>query len=78
MAWIAYDCRINVMKAIMQDLSKYSLNQLRKLEAQLAEELNKRHFLAISQAREQILHIARGAGLSVNQLLSGKSPNGKL
>ena len=56
----------------MQDLSKYSLTQLRKLEAQIAEELNKRHYLGISQAREQILHIARGAGLSVKQLLSNK------
>lgn len=58
----------------MQDLSKYSLSQLRKLEAQLVEELKKRHFLGISQAREQILHIARGAGLSVDDLVSGKSP----
>ena len=58
----------------MQDLTHYSLSQLRKLEAQIGEELKKRHFLGISQAREQILHIAQGAGLSVKELLSGKDP----
>lgn len=58
----------------MQDLSNHSLSQLRTLEAQIVEELKKRHFLGVSQAREQILHIARGAGLSVKELLSGKGP----
>lgn len=58
----------------MQDLSNYSLSQLRSLEAQIVEELKKRHFLDVSQAREQILHIARGAGLSVKELLAGKGP----
>jgi DNA-binding protein H-NS len=56
----------------MQELSKYSLSQLHTLEAQIFEELKKRHFLGVSQAREQILHIARAAGLSVNELLAGK------
>jgi DNA-binding protein H-NS len=56
----------------MQDLSNYSLLQLRKLEAQVTEELKNRHFLGISQAREQILHIAQSAGISVKDLLSGK------
>lgn len=60
----------------MQDLSHHSLSQLRTLEAQVVEELKKRHFLGVSQAREQILHIARGAGLSVNELLAGKGPKG--
>jgi DNA-binding protein H-NS len=59
---------------IMQDLSHYSLSQLRTLEVQIVEELKKRHFLGVSQAREQILHIARGAGLSVEELLAGKGP----
>lgn len=56
----------------MQDLSNYSLSQLRKLETQVAEELRKRQFLSISEAREQILHIAQSAGMSVKDLLSGK------
>lgn len=57
----------------MQNLSHYSLSQLHKLEAQVVEELKKRHFLSISQAREQILHIARGVGISIDELLSGKT-----
>lgn len=57
----------------MQDLSTYSLAQLRKLEVQVVEELKSRHFLSISQAREQILHIAQSAGISVKELLAGKS-----
>ena len=58
----------------MQDLSHHSLSELRTLEAQIVEELKKRHFLGVSQAREQILHIARGAGLSVKELLAGNGP----
>ena len=58
----------------MQKLSNYSLSQLRTLEAEVVAELKKRHFLGISQAREQILHIARGAGISVDELLSGRVP----
>lgn len=58
----------------MKNLANHSLSQLRTLEAQVVEELKKRHFLGISQAREQILHIARGAGISVEELLSGKVP----
>jgi DNA-binding protein H-NS len=57
----------------MKDLSKYSLAQLRTLEAQVDEELKSRHYLGVSKAREQILHIARGAGISVDDLLSGKA-----
>lgn len=59
----------------MQDLSNHSLSQLRKLETQVAEELKKRQFLSISKAREQILHIAQNAGISVKELLSVKSSN---
>lgn len=59
----------------MHDFSNYSLSQLQTLEVQIAEELKKRHFLSISQAREQILHIAQSAGLSVKELLSGKPSN---
>ena len=52
----------------MYDLSKYSLAQLRALEVQVIDELKTQHFLSISKAREQILHIARNAGLSEKQL----------
>lgn len=56
----------------MQDLSTYSRAQLHQLDAQLIEELKTRHYLSVSQAREQILHIAQGAGVSVQELLTGK------
>lgn len=52
----------------MHDLSKYSLTQLRALEVQVIDALKTQHFLGISKAREQILHIARNAGLSEKQL----------
>jgi DNA-binding protein H-NS len=58
----------------MEDLSKYSLGQLKKIQTEVQEELKKRHFLSVSQAREQILHIARGAGLSIDDLISGRYP----
>ena len=58
----------------MQDLSKYSIAQLRALEVQVIEELKTQHFLSISKAREQILHIARSAGISEKQLLAIKVP----
>jgi DNA-binding protein H-NS len=57
----------------MQDLSAYSISQLRKIQAEVDEELKKRHFLGVSQAREQILHIAQSAGLSMKDILSGRS-----
>ncbi|QOL52249.1 H-NS histone family protein [Massilia litorea] len=57
------------------ELSEYSLARLNKLEAEVIEELKKRHFLSISQAREQVLHIARGAGLSAEDLMLSNSPN---
>jgi len=52
----------------MYDLSKYSLAQLRSLEIQVIDALKTQHFLSISNAREQILHIARNAGLTEKQL----------
>lgn len=62
----------------MHDLSKYSLAQLRALEVQVIDALKTQHFLSISKAREQILHIARNAGLSERELRAikvGKLPN---
>jgi DNA-binding protein H-NS len=58
----------------MQDLSKYTIAQLRALEVRVVEELKTRHFLSVNQAREQILHIARSAGISVTQLVAIKKP----
>jgi DNA-binding protein H-NS len=58
----------------MQDLSKYSIAQLRALEVQVIDELKTRHFLSVSKAREQILQIARSAGLSEKDLRTIKEP----
>jgi DNA-binding protein H-NS len=58
----------------MQDLSKYTITQLRALEIQVIDELKTRHFLSISKAREQILHIAQSAGLSEKDLRAIKPP----
>lgn len=58
----------------MQDLSNYSLVELRQLDAQIIEELKTRHYLSVSQAREQILHIAYTTGVSIKELLAGKGP----
>ena len=58
----------------MQDLSKYSIAQLRALEAKVIDELKTQHFLSISKAREQILHIARNAGMSEKELFSIRTP----
>lgn len=57
----------------MHDLSTYSLSKLRALEVQVIDELKTRHYLSVSKAREQILHIAQSAGISVKELMSGKS-----
>lgn len=58
----------------MPDLSRYSIAQLRALEAQVNEELKTRHYLSISKAREQILHIARNAGMSDKDILVTRAP----
>lgn len=58
----------------MNDLSKLSLADLRTLESQVQEALKTHNYLAISKAREQILHIAQSVGLTVSDILSTKAP----
>jgi DNA-binding protein H-NS len=58
----------------MKELSKLSKTELRILEVQVIEALKTHHYLAISKAREQILHIAQSAGLSVEDILARKAP----
>lgn len=60
----------------MEDLSKYSVSRLKTLQTEVDEELKKRHFLGISQAREQILHIAQSTGMSLQDLFSGSKQKG--
>jgi DNA-binding protein H-NS len=64
----------NKKRPFMQDLPKYSITQLRDFEIQVIEELKTRHFLSISNALEQILHIAQSAGLSEKDLRAIKAP----
>lgn len=52
----------------------YAEGALRTLKVQIVEKLKKRHFLSVSQAREQILHIARETGLSVKELRAIRGP----
>lgn len=58
----------------MIDLSTLALSNLQTLELQVQEALKSHHYLEISKAREQILHIAQSAGLSVDDILSSKAP----
>lgn len=58
----------------MNDLSNLSLAELRTLESEVQEALKTRHYLDISKAREQILHIAQSACLSIGDILSRKAP----
>lgn len=58
----------------MKDLSKLSLAELRNLETEVNDELKSRHYLDVSKAREQILHIAQSTGMSVKDLLASKAP----
>ena len=57
----------------MKHLSTLSLSELRTLELQVQDALKTRHYLEISKAREQILHIAQSAGLSVDDILASKA-----
>lgn len=58
----------------MKDLSNISLAELRSLETEVKEALRTRQYLDISKAREQILHIAQSAGMSVKDVLASKAP----
>jgi DNA-binding protein H-NS len=51
------------------DLSTYNLAELRGLEFDVRQEIKARQQLEVSKAREQILGIARGAGLTDRDLI---------
>lgn len=54
----------------MIDLSQHTLADLRKLQEQIKEEMKSREAQETQKAREQILAIAQGVGLSVQDLLA--------
>lgn len=54
----------------MIDLSQHTLADLRKLQEQIKEEMKRREAQEIQKAREQILAIAQGVGLPLEELLA--------
>jgi DNA-binding protein H-NS len=54
------------------DLSTYTLAELKGLEFDVRQEIKARQQQEVEKAREQILGIARGAGLSEIELLGGR------
>jgi DNA-binding protein H-NS len=56
------------------DLSTYNLAELKGLEFDVRQEIKARQQLEVSKAREQILGIARSAGLTDEALLGGAAP----
>jgi DNA-binding protein H-NS len=56
------------------DLSTYNLAELKGLEFDVRQEIKARQQQEVSKAREQILGIARNAGLSDQDLIGGGAP----
>lgn len=54
----------------MADLSNMKLAELRDLQAQVGDELKKRHLLNRANAREQILAIAQQLGMPLKDLMA--------
>ncbi|MES2298910.1 MAG: H-NS histone family protein [Pseudomonadota bacterium] len=53
------------------DLSNLSINDLRKLQDQIKQEMKKREHLEMAKAREQILAIAQSVGVPLKDLIGG-------
>ena len=51
------------------DLSKFSLAELRQLQEDIKKQMKSREQAELNSAREQILAIAQGVGLSVKELV---------
>jgi DNA-binding protein H-NS len=55
------------------DLSGYNLNELKGLQGDVEKAIKDRQLQDVRKAREQVLAIARGAGLSVEELFATSS-----
>lgn len=55
------------------DLSGYNLNELKSLQGDVEKAINDREQKDVQKAREQILAIAKDAGISVEELLGASS-----
>lgn len=56
------------------DLSGYSLTELRTLAQDVAAEIERRQVQALDQARTEIQAIARGVGMTVEELMRSPAP----
>lgn len=59
------------------DLSDYNLGELKGLQAEVEKEIKGRQQQEVVKAREQILAIAQGLGVSVDQLLAASGTKSK-
>lgn len=59
------------------DLSDYNLSELKGLQAEIENEIKARQKQEVTKAREQILAIAQGLGISVEELLANGGAKSK-
>jgi DNA-binding protein H-NS len=59
------------------DLSDYNLSELKGLQAEIEKEIRARQQQEVTKAREQILAIAQGLGVSVEELLANGGAKSK-
>lgn len=59
------------------DLSDYNLSELKGFQAEIEKEIKSRQQQEVTKAREQILAIAQGLGVSVEELLANGGAKSK-
>lgn len=59
------------------DLSNYKFSELKGLQADIEKEIKARQLQEVTRAREQILSIARGLGIPVEELLANGGAKSK-
>ena len=55
------------------DLSDYNLGELKGLQFDIENEIRKRRADEVNRAREEIMALAQGTGLSIEELLLSKA-----
>lgn len=59
------------------NLSEYNLSELKGLQVEIEKEIKNRQQQEVTKAREQILAIAQGLGVSVEELLANNGGKSK-
>lgn len=59
------------------DLADYNLSELKGLQAEIEKEIKARQQQEVTKAREQILAIAQGLGVSIEELLANGGAKSK-